>query len=605
VRRDHEARLQVARAARAEFLERSEVRRRGVDGVPGVRDVVAASWRRSRSAGVAAEEYLISYHDDVDVDSRLMRCARPVIDRLAGEMFDVPAAIALSDAQARIVHRRDCSTVVGRPLDRVDFNAGFSFAEGGVGTNGIGTVFESGTSVAVVGAEHFTQALVAFACTGAPILDPVSGRVEGVLDVSSLAEDWTPLMHTLVRRAAGDIGRNLLLDRNQATQALFETFVRADSRPRQAVMAVGDSLMVNQRAQQLFDPAEQQAIHQHALFLMSRRDRVRESFTLDSGRQVRIRATRILVGEQVAGIVLLLQDESDRAVRPVGPPAAREPSAAVDRARSTAVLRGRSPAWVGACDQVADAIDRGESVLVLGEPGSGRSRMVAELFGEAHPAGRVTCWRLTDPVPDDAATRLMTGARRTGPLLMLLPDLDRAEDGDVERLARLLDHLVGAAVVAATVDDARVGAGLPFERLLGHFEQSVTLPPLRFRREDLPMEVDRLLREIAPGRRVRLHPDAGRVMARFGWPGNVTQLREALRQALLRRPVGQILPEDLPAWVRTAGIRTLTTVERAERDVIVGVLQQCGGNRMQATTRLGMSRSSLYRKIKQYRITDV
>ena len=144
----------------------------------------------------------------------------------------MPVAIALSDARARIVHRVDCSTAVGRHLDRVDFHAGFSFAEGGVGTNGIGTVFESGESVAVVGAEHFTAALTRFACTGAPVLDPVTGRVEGVLDVNSLAEDWTPLMHTLVRRAAGDIGRNLLRDRSRATQALFETFVRADARPR-------------------------------------------------------------------------------------------------------------------------------------------------------------------------------------------------------------------------------------------------------------------------------------------------------------------------------------------------------------------------------------
>ena len=72
-------------------------------------------------------------------------------------------------------------------LDRVDFDRGFSFEESSIGTNGVGTVFEVGAPVSVVGSEHFNQSLVQFACTGAPILDPLTGRVVGVLDAPSLA----------------------------------------------------------------------------------------------------------------------------------------------------------------------------------------------------------------------------------------------------------------------------------------------------------------------------------------------------------------------------------------------------------------------------------
>ena len=74
----------------------------------------------------------------------------------------------------------------------------------------------------------------------------------------------------------------------------------------------------------------------------------------------------------------------------------------------------------------------------------------------------------------------------------------------------------------------------------------------------------------------------------------------ALHQALLRRPVGEIRPEDLPGWCRTSGARTLSPIEAAERDAIVSALQQCGGNRVHAAAALGMARSSLYRKIKKY-----
>ncbi|WP_199522336.1 sigma-54-dependent Fis family transcriptional regulator [Geodermatophilus marinus] len=591
----HEERLPATAAARAAFLE---------DGGPsaaGVRTLVAASWLRSRSAGVDADRYRITYHEDVDLDSRLVRCARPVIERMAGEMVDVPVAIALSDARARIVHRLDCSTAVGRPLDRVDFLAGFSFAEGGVGTNGIGTVFEAGAPVSVVGAEHFTEALVRFACTGAPVVDPVTGRVEGVLDVSSLAEDWTPLMSTVVRRAAADIGRALLRDRGQARQALFEAFARADSRPRQAVMAVGDSLVVNRRAQQLFDPAEQFAVHQHALAVMARRDRATDTLVLESGRRVRVRATRVLVGDDVAGLVLLLDEEADRPMVPV-------PRGAGDRPRPTPRARADRagtappvlPAWARAAAEVAAAVERREPVLVLGEPGSGRRTLVAELFTRAHPAGPVVAVDAGSAVLD-----LPGSPAGPAPVLLLLTSLDRLDAAGAARVRELVGDLDRRWLVAGTADPAGLAAGRPLESVLAVFEQAVTVPPLRYRVDDLPRLTARLLADLAPDRRVRLSAGAARLVARHGWPGNLPQLREALSDALRRRPVGEIGPEDLPAWCRTAGSRPLTPIETAERDAIVAALHEHAGNRVHAAAALGVARSSLYRKIRAYAITEV
>jgi transcriptional regulator of acetoin/glycerol metabolism len=131
------------------------------------------------------------------------------------------------------------------------------------------------------------------------------------------------------------------------------------------------------------------------------------------------------------------------------------------------------------------------------------------------------------------------------------------------------------------------------------------VPPLRNRVEDLPGLVGQVLAELAPGRRVRLAPEAHRLVARYPWPGNVAELRDALAEALRQRPVGEIAAEDLPAACRTAGTRTLSPIERAERDAIVAVLQECGGNRLRAASCLGLARSSLYRKLRSYAITGV
>jgi transcriptional regulator of acetoin/glycerol metabolism len=154
------------------------------------------------------------------------------------------------------------------------------------------------------------------------------------------------------------------------------------------------------------------------------------------------------------------------------------------------------------------------------------------------------------------------------------------------------------------VSGVSVGPDLPVQAALGHFEQAVTLPPLRFRTDDLPGITARILSELAPDRRVRLHPEVSRLIGRYAWPRNLPQLREALQAALLTRPVGEIRSEDLPGWCRTASTRTLTPLEAAERDAIVTALRQCGGNRVHAAASLGMARSSLYRKIRTYAITD-
>lgn len=176
-----------------------------------------------------------------------------------------------------------------------------------MGTNGIGTVFEAGQPISVVGPEHFSENLHLFACTGAPVIDPVTGRVEGVLDISTLSSSWSPLMHTLVKSAAKDIGRNFLLDRGQAQRAIFETYLKVVARSaRQAVFAFGDSVFVaSAAAQQMFDAEEQRIMREHAMFLMAGKDRVSDTITLPGHRLVHVRGTRILAGVEVAGMVVI------------------------------------------------------------------------------------------------------------------------------------------------------------------------------------------------------------------------------------------------------------------------------------------------------------
>ena len=250
-------------AARADFID-------GIDpDLHGVPEHVAASWRRSMSSGVLPNEVSSEYFTDLDTGSRLVHCAQPVIEQLAEQIADIPMCVALTDQHARLLARRDSDSWFGRVADRVYFAQGFGYAEGAVGTNGVGTVLEFGESVHIVGAEHFVDALQPFACAGAPVRDPFSGRILGVLDISCLSDHSSPILHSLVRSAASRIERNLLMERDLHQQALFDVYARVDARGRQAVLAVGPRVvMANATMQTLVDAGDQEALQEHVRFVM-------------------------------------------------------------------------------------------------------------------------------------------------------------------------------------------------------------------------------------------------------------------------------------------------------------------------------------------------
>jgi transcriptional regulator of acetoin/glycerol metabolism len=584
-------------AARAGLLD-------GVDpDMNGIPDHIAASWRRAVSSGVDPDEVSSTYHSDVDVESRLVRCAQPVMEALATQIADMPMSIALTDDQARLVARRDGNSWMGRLLDRVYFAQGFDFAEGSVATNGVGTVLEFGSSVHIVGAEHFVEPFQAFACAGAPIHDPLTGRIQGVLDISCLSEHSTPLMHSLVRSAASSIERNLLMERNQLQQALFDVYTRADARSRDGVIAVSEQTVMSDRTMRtMLDPADQQALQEHMRFIMQRHSAVDSPVELPSGIWIRLRGTTLTVGTRIAGmvgIVTVLHEVGGTATEPTSRPSRPNlPAGDKGMGRGARLVQSDCPAWRHAASGVISALRERAPILLLGEPGTGRKTLLSELYREVCPAGSTVV--ISAAEVEKSVSRLAELFTQDTAVLHVLLDIDKlppkATDALVTELGRLASsgrRFAATAAEAGFAESAR-------PQLVALFGASATVPPLRDRLLDLKALVWLLLNDLAPHRQVRLSPEALRVLGRHRWPGNVGELRETLAHALRRRPAGSIEPEDLPASCQSAPRRELRAVDWAERDAIVTALREAGGNRVAAAASLGLARSTLYRKIRHY-----
>ena len=594
---DARSRRHGVSSARDEFLTA------GTIPAGTVRDPILTSWRRCHEAGIDADLSEVPY-EDVDLRGPLTRCAEPVMDRLADGLNDMPVSLVLTDASGRLLERRESDTRLSRQLDAVVFAPGFTYGEAHVGTNGVGTALEEGRAAYVHGPEHFNEHIQNFTCAGVPIRNPLTGRIEGVLDITCLADDANPMMRVLAQEAARDIERVMLEHGSARQRAMLDAFLAACRGGRSAVVAIsGEIVMTDPRAASLLTPADQAVLRGKAAQVNGQASAIVE-LSLSQGRLVQARCAPVSVAGDTIGTLIRLSVRSDesRTARRRPAPTVRLPEAV-----------GRSPVWLAACEDVRTVARQRRSLLLVGEPGTGKFALARAAHHERFPTARlvvIDCGDTVSPgdtpeppgVPQWADAEVeLDDCEAT----VVLRHLELIGPSGADSLEVLLDRLADRSSptwVVGTVELATGRGPRPCDSLLGHFKASVMVPALRHRIEDLDQLVPLLLGRLAPRRAVRCTPDAMRALLGYVWPGNVAQLQTVLREAFSRRPAGDIRSEDLPAECFTSCQRVLMPMEALERDAIIAALHRAGGNRLRAAANLGIARSSLYRKIHSYGI---
>ncbi len=141
---------------------------------------------------------------------------------------------------------------------------------------------------------------------------------------------------------------------------------------------------------------------------------------------------------------------------------------------------------------------------------------------------------------------------------------------------------------------------------------TVHLPSLRERRSDIPQLVHCFLDRYAPDENIQVTPEAMKSFLQYDWPGNVRELENCIARAVALGDHHTIDAGDLPATIRAAqdpsgagpdaAALSTTALADLERMTILRVFEQAGGDKALAGRMLGISRATLYRKLKQYNI---
>jgi DNA-binding NtrC family response regulator len=251
-----------------------------------------------------------------------------------------------------------------------------------------------------------------------------------------------------------------------------------------------------------------------------------------------------------------------------------------------------------------------EPFVDLNCAGLSKELLESELFG--HERGAYTGAVAAKPGLLEVAHRGVAFLDEIGDLdLQLQPKLLKAlEDKRFRRLGEVRDRQVDVQLIVASHHD--LGALVREARFRSdlYFRISaipLRVPPLRERREDIPMLARGLLEAFGAelGRReVRLAEGAEQALQKYSWPGNVRELRNVLERAVLMSGRQEIRASDVQfdssaATPPATGSDTGLTLAELEKRHIEAVLAETGGRVPEAARRLGVARSTLYDKLKR------
>ena len=188
-----------------------------ISGVPRpeIPNNLADSWRRSMALGISPDQHSPRHlHDVSDVlqlrqEHRLQQVMPALNDLLADDSSSGRHLLVLADARGEILWRVGSPEVLRR-ADGLEFSEGADWSEAGIGTNAISEALVTGRPVQLFSAEHLVRTHHEWACTAAPITDPLTGKLLGVLDVSgpldTISADTLRMVRCAVRVAESLLG---------------------------------------------------------------------------------------------------------------------------------------------------------------------------------------------------------------------------------------------------------------------------------------------------------------------------------------------------------------------------------------------------------------
>ncbi|WP_226929665.1 sigma-54-dependent Fis family transcriptional regulator [Janthinobacterium aquaticum] len=614
-----------------------------------MRSIIETSHRRSINYGLQPEssaELTALARGDLSVlieQNRLLHAhAVPAMETLYQQIVDTHHMVILTDAAGVIVHSLGDDDFLAK-ADRVALKPGAAWSEACRGTNAIGTAIAEKSPALVHADQHYLAANHFLTCSAAPITDH-KGNVIGVLDVSGDRRSFHKHTMALVRMSA-------LMIENQLFAANFEEAITLHFHTRPEFVGTLMEGIASFTPGGRFLAANRNGLFQLGLPLSGLQT---HSFSSLFGLPVsalyehyRTAAPGMLNlcmhnGVRVHGRAQLRLSNSvfQPPLRPA-PPAAPQ----ARRLSGLRYLRTGDAQLEQVIDKVSRVLGHDIPIMIMGETGTGKELLAQAIHHDspraASPFVAVNCASIPETLIESELfgyeDGAFTGARKKGATGKILQAnggtlfLDEIGDMPVSLQARLLRVLqermvtplgsdksipVDIELVCATNHNLRERMAQRLFREDLYYRLNglvVKLPPLR-ERSDLDAVVRKILASEAESSRYRISSELQKLFHQHCWPGNLRQLTNLLRTAIVmagsEQEIGlRHMPDDFlddiaqsPPPDASASSEHLPSaggkLEDMQQSMITAALQAHGGNVSATARALGVSRNTVYRKVK-------
>src|SRR5246500_460929 len=557
-------------AAWERFLQNGEV-------APNtLRAPIESSWSRCLSAGVdpariqaptvlPAEELMTlrALHRE------LIEASVPIMAQAREFLSESGTILMLTDPRGTVLQTEGDPSALEAALD-IRLMSGANWTELNCGTNAIGTALSAREPVQVHACEHFCIGIKPWTCAATVVHDPVNGEVLGALDVSGLQRTFNHHCLALVLTAAGRIEERLINREMELAERLLVAGLGRLSR-----IATGGLLFFDRKGRLIkADAGADVSLAAMAIKLESKTDTRIDAFSADSSAAVSQPGLPewllpewvepIIEGGKRIGTIVVLPDPSQG--KPLRPVQAEERSRNEDLSLREEIV-GASPALEAVLSRVSKVAPTNSTVLIAGETGTGKELIARTIHKHSQRAARAFVSLNCAAIPQSLITSELFGHEKgafTGALQRRLGPFELAEGGTIFleevgdlpmetqiALLRVLQEReferVGGTeilradvrVISATNRDlqaAIVDGGFRSDLYYRLNVFPIKLPPLRERKEDVPLLVNYFVDRYATraGKKIKhIQKKTLEMLQKYSWPGNVRELQNVIERSLI------------------------------------------------------------------------
>ncbi len=604
-----------------------------------VRDVILQSWNRTKqykdlNPMIQGSVKNISDEElkEIRGKNEVFHLAQPVLKQAGQELSNDKHVLLFCDSEGIIIDHYGDLPVARHIGNSVNANNGAQWSERWAGTNAIGTSIILKEPVQIFSSEHFSQSCHEWVCSAAPILDPLTSELLGVINLSTTADSFHS--HSMVKTISlvNQIERILFHNYYQAREMMQNIYIEAISKWKNQIVILcnskGEILRINS------DPQVDEITS-----LMSRTVENNELTTKKEwenevtlhGSLYRTTYKKILWYDRFIGFISILEKKNR-----ISHSTANHSHYAKYSLQS---LFGKSEAFKSTIQLARVAASSDSNVLITGDSGTGKE-LVASAIHQAsnrsdYPFIALNCAAIPkDLLPSELfgyVAGAFTGANPKGSIgkfelankgTLFLDELgDMPLDSQVQLLRVIQEQeIIRIGDKTRIPIDVRVIAAtnknLPEEIAAGKFRKDlyyrlnvfhIELPALRHRSEDVPLLAENFVQKLTIKKHhgpYHITDEAMGILRNYSWPGNIRELENVMEYAVNFSANGIITPESLPKHFHKQqtlpiNMGQINPVNQAELDWILSALKRSQMNVTDAAKELNMSRSTLYRKLKK------